>query len=138
MKYVRIFTALSIALNLTACGLPVYKSEPSQTVTKLKTAAMSSPQICANGKAYKLATNNDDDAYIPTGEQIGIASAFYTGDGRVSYSCRPTISFTPQSNTSYVGVLLFRGDACYLQIFREDPSTPTGLAWEPSVRRGGC
>lgn len=137
MKHIRLPIILSLGFILTGCGLPVHKNEPSARITKLQTSGMQSPQICLNGKAFQLSTTADV-AEIPAGNPIGIASAFSTGDGQVSYSCRPTIVFTPQENIGYVGVLLFRDNRCYLQILREDPSTPTGLAWEPSVRRGGC
>lgn len=138
MKTAQKILALGMAASLTACGLPIYKHDPTQSTTKLNTTGMSSPQVCTQGKAYKLSITDDGMAEIPTGDRIGIASAFYTGDGHMNYSCRPTISFTPQDNINYVGVLLFKNNACYLQILREDPSTPTGLDWEPSVRRGGC
>lgn len=137
MKIAEKILVLGMTASLTACGLPIYKNDPTQSNTKLNTAGMHSPQICTKGNAYKLSTT-DDMAEIPTGDRIGIASAFHTGDGHMNYSCRPTISFTPQDGINYVGVLLFKNNACYLQILREDPSTPTGLDWESSVRRGGC
>ena len=137
MNHLRIFFTAIVATHLTGC-LPLYQGEAGKPTARLNTADLKGPQICTGGQVYRLSSTFDDLALIPAGEQIGIASAFHTGDGYMNYSCRPSISFTPESNTSYVGVLLFKDKACYLQILREDPSTPTGLAAEPSVRRGSC
>jgi len=129
-----------LALQLGACmQLPVYHLPEGQAKAQLRTtAAPGTPTLCVNHVNQRLWPDSQDLADIPAGSQVSVGTIYQAGDGRVTYTCKPQVGFTPQAGQRYISVLLVKSSACVVQVLRESPDTPTGLDWEPSLRRSDC
>lgn len=138
-------SGLSLIKKMSLLGLiflvgcaPLYKVQPGTPHTTLNTTTMPSPHMCLNGQTYSLSTDSSGNTQIPTGINITLMSKFVSSDGSIMWSCQPRLGFMPEENINYVGTVHLKGRQCALQIFRENPETPSGLAWDKTVWRGTC
>jgi hypothetical protein len=84
---------------------------------------------------YNVEVEKDSHyAVIPASTPIALGRFLWFQGYRVSYHCYPMVLFRPVPDATYVVDVGVLGDRCVFELVREDPTTRTGLAPEPSAR----
>lgn len=135
--------AAAAALALGACSsIPVYTAASGDQIVRLK---LSGPQasmtMCRAGVRYVVPIAHADDTasiVVPAAERITLQSNMVFVGYNVTSRCYPSLSLVPDASAqAIVNTGLYR-NSCYIEVVREDMSTPTGVAIEPTVDRPRC
>lgn len=141
MRIHRVLPAAALMVLLNGCvGLPVYvppADTPTVDVKLSANMAGDSLSMCTHDGAYLLKPRNGV-VKVPANQRVHLWHAFVTSGYRVIYSCAPGISFTPDPHDSYYADFEVRAERCSLLVYRQDPQSRTGLAFEPTIGRDMC
>jgi len=132
------FLAAIALLALGSGCMSIYKIPPGAPAASMRVAPGVQPWICANGPAQILPTGKDGRAQIPAGQPITIGASFYSSDGYMNYSCRTSVSITPELGARYYQDWESEAERCRALIYRETADARVGLDFEPSVGSGGA
>lgn len=131
----------SLATLLGSCaGLPPYVPDPGTDISPVKLSpnmASDTLGMCAAHRAYSLVPKNGV-VYVPDATRVRIWRAFVSGGYHVIYSCAPGVSFTPEHGAAYYADFEVRAQHCSLLVYRQDPSSRTGVALEPTIGHDMC
>jgi len=134
-KCFSVFIVVVVSL-LSGCGvLPQYHAAPGASTAKLNLKSAGSKWICVSGERHRLVGDSTGYADIPAGARLTIGSNYYYNDGYVSTSCNPRTSLVPEPSQRYYIDFEIESDRCFALIFKEDATTRTGLALEPTLSR---
>jgi hypothetical protein len=131
-------TLIAGSLLLGGCVAP-YVPAPGEAIAQVNLSVLSGPVfMCRGGQNNRLSQDGQGYAQVPAGARVSIEESYMASNGTYSYSCSPGVSFQPEASKHYAMSFDLRDGMCYASLFREDDSTPTGLALEPSVGRPYC
>lgn len=133
----RTFVAAASCLFLVACGMQPYKLPDNEPTAQLNLTASNNAWICSNGKPHSLTPDSSGHVAIPAGQRVVIGSSFHAQGYNVQYSCAPRVNFVPRSGEAYYQDFQIEAEKCYALIYRETPTNPAGVDFEPSMRGGG-
>lgn len=123
------------AVLLSSCTvLPAYRGDGA-AIARLNMAALQDGWICAGGKRYQLQADASGYAPVPAGQRVTVGRAFYAQGYNVSYRCNSAISFVPEAGASYYGNFELAAERCRVEIYREQQSSRTGLAFDATLGR---
>jgi len=132
-----IFSQRMKGLSLMACAallagcaaVPVYQAAPNTPVARLNVNSMGSKWICVGAERQRLVADPTGYVDIPAGKAVTIGSSYYNYVyGGVSTSCNPRTTLVPKAGQRYFIDFEIEAERCVALIYREDPSTRTGLA----------
>lgn len=141
LKQTSVVTAL---LGLSACGTPpaMYVPAPTERTAVVKLAGeQKGVRICRSGQPlYVTSTTSGNirSVVIPADERITLISLIAIEGYNVRSTCSPAISLIVKTGTSVVLNADVQENGCYFEAVREDASSPSGLAVEPSVGPPSC
>jgi hypothetical protein len=141
MRILRLLPVAAAAALLNGCvGLPVYTPPPGTQTADIKLSANmadDSMSMCTRDGAYLLKPRNGV-VKVPADQRVHLWHAFVSGGYRVMYSCAPGISFTPDPHDAYYADFEVRAEKCSLLVYRQDPHSRTGLAFDPTIGTDRC
>jgi hypothetical protein len=71
---------------------------------------------------------------VPVNHRLILYKVLVASGYQVMYSCTPGLSFVPYAGTTYYADFALRAEHCLLNLYREDPSSRVGIAFDPTVR----
>lgn len=131
--------AIGAAL-LQGC-VTTYVARPDEPMVTVRAVGFGRPQLCKDGKYYWApeVKNVEHAIAVPAGQRITVGAHLVSDGYQVIHYCRPFLSFEPRVGQTYVMNSALSGDGrCGVELVREDLSSSTGLAVEPSVSRPTC
>jgi hypothetical protein len=121
-------------LSLAGCATfgPAYQPDINDpNVTKINIKQLMRPQVCVNGKWFRLKKDSLGYAVIPTGQRITLKNTFFEEQNQTYqdqfFSCNKSLSFVPNTERTYYANFDIRGTACHIEVFAEDSSRAVGL-----------
>lgn len=136
----RLAGAAACAALLQGC-VTTYVARPDEPMVTVRSVGFGRPQLCKDGKYYWApeAKEVKDGISVPAGQRITVGAHLVSDGYQVIHYCRPFLSFEPRVGQTYLMNSALSGDGrCGVELVREDLSTKTGLAVEPSVSRPTC
>ncbi|MCU0973944.1 MAG: hypothetical protein MUF80_08335 [Burkholderiales bacterium] len=125
--------ALAI-LALAGCA-GFYSPAPDAITASLNVKSVPTPWICVDGKRQLLSKDTSGYAPIPAGGRVTVGSSFYNYVYQgVSTSCSARSSLVPVPGQKYYLDFEIEAERCTALVFKEDPSSRTGLALESTLR----
>lgn len=121
------------------CTLP-YRSTPNAAHVPVTLVNTVSPRICIDHQWFRLEVTEQGttrSVMVPAGKRITLMA----DDALVpsaSSNCNPMLSIQPAPGTRLALHSAVAGYACFIEVVREDGSTPTGVAPEPSTGPPQC
>lgn len=126
-----------LACVLAGCaGLPPYKPAAGAALVDVKLSPNmrnDTMTLCVSGSCYR-AYPSEGHLKIPAGERVALFRNYVAGGYQVTYSCYPGVSFQTRANLAYYADFEIRADRCGFWVFRLDPSSRIGIAFEPTER----
>lgn len=140
MRAGKLLACIAAAAMLQGC-MTTYVPAPEEKMVTVHAVGFGSPRMCKDGKMYwpPQAKGNSDAIQVPAGARVTVGAHMVTDGYNVIHYCSPYLSFVPTEGSTYVmnAALLGQG-RCFVELVREDASSRTGLALEPSVGRAAC
>ena len=122
---------------LCACkGLPTYQPQPNQPLATIKlspTIATDTLGMCDSAVCYVLKPIHGE-LQVPVDHRLVLYKVLVASGYRVMYSCTPALSFVPYAGTTYYVDFALRAEHCFLNLYRENPGSRVGIAFDPTVR----
>jgi hypothetical protein len=127
----------ALLMLTTGCAtLRDYHAPPNAHVAKLNLKSMGSKWICVAGERQRLMADSTGYADIPSGKPLTIGVNYYNYVyGGVSTSCNPRSTLVPTAGQRYFIDFEIEAERCAALIFREDPKTRTGLAFDLTLNQ---
>jgi len=125
-----------LAIGLAGC-LPIYRPGAGTALTDVKLSPNmrnDALTLCVDATCY-TAHPRKGHLQVPVGHDVTIFRNFVAGGYQVTYSCYPGMRFQPQADLAYYADFEIRADRCGFWIFRLDPSSRVGIAFDPTARR---
>lgn len=127
---------MALAMICSGC-MSIYRMPAGTPSASLRMPPGATSWICANGPAQILPKGKDGRALIPAGERVTIGANFATSDGYMNYFCSASVSLAPEHEGRYYQDFETEGNTCSAMVYRETDDTRVGLAFEPTMGRGG-
>ena len=136
MNLITRFALGSLALSLAACtSVPTYLPPAGQATVSARFTGPGHPSMCVDGTQYRLKLFTENDqllAALPAGKRVRINAFQYYGGYQTSASCSAALSLTPEEGKPVIINNGLDGSRCYIAAVREDESTLTGVAIDPT------
>lgn len=137
----RLLALLPLLAVIGCTVFPVYQPGPNEVTTPLKVSGWGviTFRLCTELEKERRQLSVDSKTLttrIPTGKCL-MVNAYRSASGyQVVHYCNARLAFDPVPGTTYVlnSGMVDQGK-CFIELVKEDLSTDTGLALEPSVRR---
>jgi len=129
-----------VALLGSGC-VATYAPKPDEKMVAVQSVGNGQPQICKDGQMYWPPPMKDHPGtvYVPAGERLTVGVHQVSDGYQVIHFCRPFLSFVPREGSTYVLNSGLSGDGrCFVELARDEPGAPNGLAPEWSVGRASC
>ena len=135
--YRRVTVPALLACVLAGCvGLPSYQPPANAAMVDVKLSPNmrnDTMTMCVDATCYSAHPGNGH-LKVPAGERVTLFRNFVAGGYQVTYSCHPGVSFHAQAGLAYYADFELRANHCGLLVFRLDPTSRVGIAWEPTER----
>jgi hypothetical protein len=134
MKHLPTLVGAALLALTSGCAVtPVYQVPPNTETAKLNTRSLGNKWICVAGRAQRLVPDSTGYVEIPAGKPVTLGASYFNYVyGGVSTSCNPRSTIVPVAGQRYFIDFEIEAERCTALIFREDPRTRTGLAWDLS------
>lgn len=93
--------------------------------------------ICADSPPQRLVPKNGQ-VLIPIDTRVTIGANHATSNGYMNYTCSPSSSIIPEAGTEYLQDFEVEAEACTALIYRKTEDQRVGLAFDPTLQRGGA
>lgn len=133
-------TAVVLGAFLSGCTT-FYQPAPRTTLVPVRLLDPGTPSICIDGQHMGLSETTNGTVrrvLVPAGKRITLHSGVYKNNGVVSAGCSVGVSLIPEAGTRLVLQTNLAGQRCFVNIVREDATTATGVAPEPTLARPQC
>lgn len=138
MKRHSLLSALPLLLLSGCMVLPTYVARPDEPMATIDSLNFPSPAFCADGVGYKATPDKEGRFQVPAGSRVSLYSSVQLYDYQVTYSCYPGTSAIFAPGGSYLASVVTTSTGCRVDLVRQDDSTETGLAPEPSLNVPTC
>lgn len=136
---IRLLGLAAVAGVLAGCALPLYRPAPGTPMADVRLSPNmrnDAMTLCVDATCY-TARPSQGHLEVPVGREVTLYRNFVAGGYQVTYSCYPGMRFRPQAATGYYADFEIRANRCGFWIFRLDPSSRAGIAFDPTARRIG-
>ncbi len=126
-----------LTASLCACvGLPTYQPSPGEPLATIRLSANIATDpldMCNGGTCYVLKPAHGE-LQVPVDRRVVLYKVLVASGYQVMYSCTPALSFVPHVGVTYYADFALRAEHCVLSLFRLDPGSRVGVAFDPTVR----
>lgn len=129
--------AAILAASLCACaGLPTYQPRPGQPLATIRLSAniATAPLDMCDGSTCYVLKPAHGELQVPVNRRVVLYKVLVASGYQVMYSCTPALSFVPNAGVAYYADFALRAEHCVLSLFRQDPGSRVGIAFDPTVR----
>ena len=131
----RLLALALLAGAACAAPKPPYTFAEGEAKARVFLATGTTVSMMKDKNVYAVEVEKDSRyALVPASAPIALGRFLWFHGYNVSYHCYPMVLFRPAPDASYVVDVGVLGDRCVFELVREDPTTRTGLALEPSAR----
>lgn len=139
---ITVVTAATLVLFGCALFTPNYvPATDSEQVAMLNIKQLMRPEICVEGKWFRLKKNREGNAIIPAGKKITLKTIFFVEKDDayqdLFFTCKNSLSFDSQPSTNYYANFDIRCTDCILEVFAQDNQNAVGISPIP-VGPGEC
>lgn len=128
--------ALLVCVLAGCVGLPSYQPPVDAAMVDVKLSPNmrnDTMTLCVDRTCYR-AHPSKGHLKVPAGKRVMLFRNFVAGGYQVTYSCHPGVSFQTRGDLAYYADFEIRADRCGFLVFRLDPTSRIGVAWEPTER----